>query len=127
MTRAQRIQTNIDAISTPIDVEQIKSRLLLIAPGQCRMVDTSGQPVADSGSIDSTYTPRTEWTIDEDFIAHAPADIIALIQEVGRLQIEVLTMRQWAEEAAAAENANARELREARAEVARLRALLGLE
>ena len=127
MTRAQRIQTNIDAISTPIDVEQIKSRLLLIAPGRCSRVDTSGQPVADSGSIDSTYVPHAEWTIDEDFIAHAPADIIALVKEVEALRSESLTMRQWAEEAAAAENANARELREARAEVARLRALLGLE
>ena len=33
-------------------------------------------------------------------------------------------MRQWAEEAAAAENANAQELREARAEATRLRDML---
>ena len=61
------------------------------------------------------------------FIADAASDIAALIAEVEALRSEALTMRQWAEEAAAAENANAQELREARAEVARLRALLGLE
>ena len=67
------------------------------------------------------------WDENASLIAHAPTDIAALIAEVEALRSEALTMRQWAEEAAAAENANAQELPEARAEVARLRALLGLE
>ena len=69
----------------------------------------------------------TNMEVLSDWMAHVPSDIAALIAEVEALRSESLTMRQWAEEAAAAENANARELREARAEVARLRALLGLE
>jgi len=120
-----------------IDLDAIKARLSNITPGDWYQgVYPDGDPIdGPTGEYrpnsnilcEGEEIARAECTTDAAFIAHAPTDIAALIAEVEALRSEALTMRQWAEEAAAAENANAQELREARAEVARLRALLGLE
>ena len=123
-----------------IDLDAIKARLAAATPGPWRhgpetdakvgnVVDFGPPPTAPFAVLycADTRDARAQRLHDADLIAHAPTDIAALIAEVEALRSESLTMRQWAEEAAAAENANAQELREARAEVARLRALLGLE
>lgn len=122
------------------DIEAIKARLAKLPEmGQQRKGRTFDEDY-DFGPMAEIWAPDLSESIVYipcehpgeippllPFIANAPTDIAALIAEVEALRSEALTMRQWAEEAAAAENANARELREARAEVARLRALLGLE
>ena len=83
------------------EIQEIEARLAAATPGQwdvdtipetgesCVVVrSNTGDPMLDVSV--ATHGVRAE---DAEFIAHAPEDIRALIEEVGRLTVEHLEMR----------------------------------
>jgi hypothetical protein len=127
-------------VSDALDLDKIEARLKAATPGPyiadldvfdhdtceieacvssnpCTMLFTAQTDVNNDGTDEER---ARKWGVAKDgqafrdalFLAHAPTDLAALVAEVRRLQAEADTMREWAERAAADENANAADLAE---------------
>lgn len=90
-----------------IDLDAIEGRLNDITPGEWGLSEDGVVIIANDGHYSSTVADldwgpgrpieMLDWYLkDADFIAHAPADIAALIAEVKRLQEAVIIYRRTA-------------------------------
>ena len=96
-----------------MDLQAIEARLAAATPGpweaqpfESAPREDAGSPIVGgksgigliaytlrSGAVDDVWFNKPQCEADAEFIAHAPADIRALIDEVGRLTVEHLEMR----------------------------------
>jgi hypothetical protein len=81
------------AESGPLDLAEIEARLKAITPGQWHYW-SPGEEERFRVDIEGRWIANKVWDEpDADFIANAPTDIAALIQEVKRLWAELAELK----------------------------------